>query len=322
MGFGKKVYVKAMMELEKRRSNAEISAERNLHHFYELCPRAEEISRLKATNAANIVKVVLDGEDVRNSMEVLKSTALDLQAEFDVLLNESGLKKADIEPQYSCPDCSDTGFIDGKMCHCLKKLQRDIAYQELSSELPLAESTFSSFSLEYYKGGSNESMENILNYCKSYAKNLSSHSSGLLFKGATGLGKTHMSLAIANAAIDKGLGVIYGSVQSFAVAIERERFDRELEPSEETVSRLTECDLLILDDLGTEFNSDYVNAAVYDIINTRILAKKPTIISTNLSLKEMETRYSERFVSRVVGSFSVLDFQGEDIRFQKQRRKA
>ncbi len=319
MGFGKKVYEKAVIELENRRTAAESAADLRLRQFYILCLRAEEISRQKASNAAKIVKVVLDGEDVRSALEDLKSNALHLQKEFEALLSKHNLKKQDVEPQYFCSDCADTGFIDGKMCHCLKKLQRDIAYEELSSGLPLSESTFEGFKLNYYKDTNLENMERILSYCKKYSYNLNTHSPGLLFKGATGLGKTHLSLAIANAAIDKGLGVIYGSVQSFAIAIERERFDREIAEYEETAKQLTNCDLLILDDLGTEFNSDYVNAVIYDIINTRMLAKKPTIISTNLSRKELEQRYGERFVSRITGNFAELDFFGDDVRFQKRR---
>ena len=122
--------------------------------------------------------------------------------------------------------------------------------------------------------------------------------------------------------IEKGFGVIYGSAQSFAVSLEKERFDRreDGEPGD-THSQLLSCDLLILDDLGTEFPSAYVNAALYDIINSRMLAEKPTIISTNLSMKELEERYSERFASRIAGYYGKLGFLGNDIRIEKRKQK-
>lgn len=322
MGYGKKIYQAASQELEKRRQKAEQIAENKLHAFHTLCPRAEEINRQKASNAAKIVKTVLRGENVREGLEHLKENAAALDAEYASLLQTHGVLSDDILPPYACSKCADTGFVDGMMCSCLKDLQRQLAHKALSTNLPLEDSTFESFSLHYYTDEKvRKAMESTLAWCKKYAESFNSHSRSLLFKGATGLGKTHMSLAIANVAIDRGFGVIYGSTQSFAVAIERERFDRGGDELAETATQLSTCDLLILDDLGTEFPSAYVNAALYDIINTRLLAEKPTIINTNLSLSELEKTYSERFASRIVGNFDVFDFRGDDIRFQKRREE-
>ena len=133
--------------------------------------------------------------------------------------------------------------------------------------------------------------------------------------GGTGLGKTHLSLAIANAAIEKGFGVVYGSAQRFAVALEKERFSRE--DGGDTIDSLKDCDLLILDDLGTEFFSAYSNAAIYDVINDRLLSGRPTVISTNLALPGLEERYGQRFTSRIVGGYAMLGFKGKDVRVQK-----
>lgn len=141
-------------------------------------------------------------------------------------------------------------------------------------------------------------------------------------QGGHRIGKTHLSLAIAAKAIEKGFGVVYGSAQSFAVALEKERFDRDIPEDGGTNAQLIDCDLLILDDLGTEFPSAYVNAALYNIVNARMLADKPTIISTNLSLKELEDRYSERFASRITGYYGKLEFLGRDVRVQKRLRRS
>lgn len=322
MGYGRTIYNKAINELEKRKQRAEYIAENNLYSFYAACPRAEEISRIKSGSSAKIAKAVLGGANTRELLESLRIQSLELQQEFDELLMKSDFTTEDITPQYVCSECSDTGFIDGKMCKCLRQLQKSIAYENLNLQTPLSKSDFASFSLSYYTDSSAYTqMERILNFCKSYAENFSLNSRNLLFRGATGLGKTHLSLAIAGKAIDKGYGVIYASTQNLAVSLEKERFYRvdESKPAD-TNSQLLSCDLLILDDLGAEFSSGYVSAAIYNVINTRSMMNKPTIISTNLTMKELEKRYSERFISRIVGNYAMFEFMGKDIRFEKRRK--
>lgn len=324
MGYGKKIYGEAKAELERRKQAAESAAEQKLAEFYSRCPEARQVREAIAANAAGAAKAVLRGGDVRTEMKKLQVRAKELNAEYDRLLQGAGLSRRDVSPQYACPSCKDTGFIDGRMCSCLKQLQRSIAYENLSMSVPLEKSTFAAFSLDYYKDDERafRQMENILRACKSYAEKFRANSPSLLFKGGTGLGKTHLSLAIAGEVIEKGFGVIYGSAQTFAVALEKERFDRR-EPDDlgDTHSHLLSCDLLILDDLGTEFPSAYVNAALYNIINARMLAEKPTIISTNLSMKELEERYSERFASRITGYYGKLEFLGSDVRVEMRKRK-
>ena len=325
MGFGKEIYEEARTELERRRQTAESAANEQLECFYERCPEARDVRSAIAGNAAGVAKAVVQGGNVREEIKKLQDRAGELNAEYDRLLATAGLSRADISPQYTCPHCKDTGFVDGKLCDCFRQLQRSIAYERLSMDVPLEKCTFSSFSLSYYENDPKayRQMENILKTCKNYAEKFRNNSISLLFWGGTGLGKTHLSLAIAGEVIAKGFGVIYGSAQTFAVALEKERFDREREDMEDTHSQLLSCDLLILDDLGAEFPSSYVSAALYDILNSRMLADKPTIISTNLSMKELEQRYGERFVSRIAGYYGMLEFLGSDIRIEsrKQRQK-
>lgn len=327
MGFGKKIFEEAGAELERRRLTAEAAANEQLERFYERCPEAREIRSAIAGNAAGVAKAVVQGGNVRAEIKKLRDRAGELNAEYDRLLKKEGLSRADITPQYACPHCKDTGFNDGKMCDCFRQLQRSIAYEKLSMDVPLEKCSFSSFDLSYYENDAKacQQMKKIFQACKGYVEKFRQNSPSLLFWGGTGLGKTHLSLAIAGEVIAKGFGVIYGSVQSFAVSLERERFDRrEQEDAEDTHSQLLSCDLLILDDLGAEFPSAYVSAALYDILNNRMLADRPTIISTNLSMKELEQRYSERFTSRITASYGMFQFLGSDIRIesQKQRQKA
>ena len=215
-------------------------------------------------------------------------------------------------------------MADGKTCSCFKELQRRLAYEKLSLEVPLSECTFENFSLDYYKEDQQayRQMSGIFQACREYAARFRKDSPSLLLKGGTGLGKTHLSLAIAGRALEKGYGVIYGAAQAFAVSLEKERFERtDSDQDEDTQAQLISCDLLILDDLGMEFPSAYVNASLYYILDTRILTKRPTIISTNLSLPELEKRYGERLVSRLSGHYGQMVFQGSDIRNQKRQAR-
>jgi len=232
-----------------------------------------------------------------------------------------------LEPSFACNACKDEGFIDGRMCSCLKKLMRIQACNQLNASTPLALCTFDNFSLSYYPNEPSDSgisayqqMEQILRYCKAYAAQFSMDAPNLLMQGGTGLGKTHLSLAIAHEAIEKGYGVIYGSAQNMVTNLEKERFQKDNE-QQDTNQLMLQCDLLIIDDLGTEFSTSFVTAAIYNIVNTRLMTHKPTIISTNLSMKELEERYTERFASRILGSYIPLFFRGKDIRQQKRRKK-
>lgn len=316
MSYDKSVTIAARSELERRRALAEESARLTLEAFLSDCPRAGEIRRELANNALAAARAAVSGGDARAELERRRERGLKLREEYEQLLKSRGLSRRDIEPQYTCPKCRDTGFIDGRMCSCYRELRRSLAYQQLSAGLPLKDCTFEGFSLDYYRDdpAALKRMGVILKSCREYAQNFRADSPSLLFWGGTGLGKTHLSLAIANAAIEKGFGVVYGTAQRFAVALEKERFSRE---SGTTCEDLKSCDLLILDDLGTEFSSAYANAAIYDVVNERLMAEKPTIISTNLPLPRLEERYGQRFTSRIAGSYAMLGFMGHDVRVQK-----
>lgn len=324
MGYGNKIYQSAMEELTRRRQAAESAARDRLEDFYARQPAAREVKAAMASNAAGAAKVVLSGGDVRSELEKLKQRGAALSAEYDRLLAKEGLTRADVAPRYTCPLCRDTGFVDGRMCTCLKNLQRSLAYEKLNMDVPLERCTFEAFSLEYYRDDPRayRQMSGILAACKEYAAKFRADSPSLLFWGGTGLGKTHLSLAIAQAAIEKGFGVIYSSVQSLAVALERERFDRRGEEDpQDTGGQLVSCDLLILDDLGAEFPSNYVNASLANILNARMLANRPTLISTNLNAEELEKRYSPRVCSRIMGTYGKMEFLGRDIRIDRRKHQ-
>ena len=324
MGYGTKIQESALAELNRRKQSAESEALEKAEAFYTRRPEARAIKAKIAGNAAGAGKAVLRGGDVRGELEKLRENAAKLNAEYDRLLALEGLTREDLQPRYACEKCKDTGIYEGRMCSCLRNLQRSFAYQQLNMDAPLEACTFDAFSLEYYRDDPKvyNQMAGVFAACKSYAEQFRADSPSLLFWGGTGLGKTHLSLAIASAAIEKGFGVIYSSVQSLAVALERERFARHDGDGDTTEEQMLACDLLILDDLGAEFPSSYVNACLSDVINARLLSKKPTIISTNLTTRELEDRYSQRVYSRIMGGYGKMGFLGRDIRLQnRQNRK-
>ena len=327
MGYDKSVYLSAETILKEKKAQAEAQAERRRAVFYRECPRAGQIDQILTRTAAAAARAVLNGKDVHEQLTNLKNNNLALQKEFQSLLQGAGYPADYLEPKYSCPKCRDTGYIDGKMCSCMKQLLRREAYTKLNALTPLSLSTFDSFDLNYYtreketdeRYSPYDLMERNLQYCKRYAEQFSLKSPSLLLQGGTGLGKTHLSLAVANTAIDKGFGVVYGSVQNLTEKLEAEHFSNE--HSANTNQMLLDCDLLILDDLGTEFNTPFVTASIYNIVNTRQMTNLPTIISTNLSVQEMQKRYSERFASRIIGGYVRIPFLGRDVRQLKRMKK-
>lgn len=323
-GYDREVYESADRILRERRRAAEAKAERSRTVFYGVCPGAQELERRLAATAVAAARAVLGGGNAREQLGQLREQNRALREELSALLRKANLSEEDLEPQYSCPLCGDTGYVDGKMCACLKKLLREEAYNRLNALTPLSLSTFEDFSLDYYSeepvNGSGRSqksvMKEILSNCIRYAETFSQSSRNLLLQGETGLGKTHLSLAIASEVLQKGFGVVYCSVNSLISRMENEHFNRG-EDSGDTGSLLESCDLLILDDLGTEFRSSFSVATIYSIVNSRLLLRHPTIISTNLSINDLRERYSDRFASRIGGDFIRLMFTGHDNRVQK-----
>ena len=326
MPYSQEIYHIATERLSERRQQALSNADYTREQLFREIPRLREInSELLSVGAAVAKCVVNDSAGDANGIKALSERSLALQEEQYHILSDHNISKDVFEPRYFCKKCSDTGYIERgnrtEVCECLLKLMADIAGEQLSADLPLHDSTFESFSLDYYSKSPDSNgkipfnrMSNIYHYCVDYADTFSDRSKSILMKGGTGLGKTHLSLAIANVVIRKGMSVIYVTAPDILSKLEREHFSYRYDEQEDTFKALLKCDLLILDDLGTEFVSDFTRSCVYNLFNSRILAGKPMIISTNLQLEELITTYSQRFVSRLIGSCDRLDFIGSDIR--------
>ena len=326
MPYSNEIFNTAKDRLAERRQQALRLAEYKREQLFRDIPRLKEIDSELLSIGATIAKsMVSDGAD---DIRALSERSLELQREQESILAEKGIDKSVTEPRFTCPYCGDTGYIEldnhTAICDCFKKLMADVAAEQLNTDLPLSRCTFDTFKLDYYSDKPDENgrsafnrMSNIYNYCVDYADNFNVHSKSLLLRGATGLGKTHLSLAIANEVIKKGMSVIYVSAPDILSKLEREHFSYQYGEQEDTFNSLLKCDLLIIDDLGTEFSSQFTVSCLYNLFNSRLLADKPVIINTNLKPSELLETYSQRFVSRVIGSCDRLEFIGEDVRTLK-----
>ena len=266
-------------------------------------------ARLAATGAAP--------DDVQAALARVKS----LEAQREQLLRAAGIDPASLLPAYTCPRCRDTGRVDGRLCGCVRQLVQEMRQREVNESSPLSLCSFDSFDLAKYPDtpvpglgvSARAQMESVYFYCRDYARNFSLENPSLYLHGYAGLGKTHLALSIAREVLEKGYNVVYVSSQNAFNAIEKERFGAE----GHTMDTLQAADLLILDDLGTEYISPYVSSCLYSLVNTRVCRRLPTIYTTNfINDADLQRRYTEKVVSRLLGSCEKLFFCGDDIRLQ------
>ncbi|MBQ4128508.1 MAG: ATP-binding protein [Ruminococcus sp.] len=325
MAYSKYVFKIATEKLNDRRTSALNMADFRKNEVYSAIPRLKEIDSELASVGASTGKAVLSGGDTKALLTSLKEKSAELQQEYEQLLISNGYSADYLEPQYACEKCNDTGYIEADnktlVCDCYKKLMSESACEELNKISPLSLSTFDSFNLDYYSDSPDEKgnipykrMTKIYSHCLNYAKTFSVNSKGLLLIGGTGLGKTHLSLAIANEVINCGYSVVYVSAPDILSRLEKEHFSYDYDKEQILLQSLLDCDLLILDDLGTEFSTQFTNSAIYNLFNTRVNMGKPIIINTNLDVNELANLYTKRFTSRLLNSCEQLDFIGKDIR--------
>lgn len=290
--------------------------------------REDAISRLLESNAelrniedsilklaAKLPLAAISGN--AGELEHIKDTLTVLNADKNAVLKAAGVP----DTEYDCDKCRDTGLIDGKYCDCVKKAATELLLKDLSKTAPIGECRFENFDLSFYpdteteNGNPKKRMTDVLKLCREYVESFEPNSAkSLLFMGNTGLGKTHLSLAVAYELILRGFDVIYGSAYNLFAKMESEHFG---EHSDSSYTKAVTCDLLIIDDLGGEFVSPYIQSLVYNIINTRLLAHKPTVINTNLSMADINSVYTPRVASRLLGDYTAKRFLGNDIRQQK-----
>ena len=297
----------------------------HLDEAYAQVPRIREIDmELRRTMAQAAQAAFLQGTDGRELLEQVRLKNMDLQQER-ALLAATHFEMGYLDESPICDNCGGSGYVGTAMCECLQELCRQEQKKEVSI-LSGSKEAFNQFKLDYYPdridpkyGASPRAiMERNFKICRTYALTFAPNAGNLLFVGGTGLGKTFLSACIARAVADRGCSVVYESAGHLFSKLEQAKFN----PSEETrreAAKFTDCDLLIIDDLGTEMPGQFVTAALYGLLNDRILMGKPMVISTNLNVDEMSRRYSPQIASRLHGGFQRLTFVGEDIRVLKNR---
>ena len=323
MGYSIEVVRRARERLAQARSERERENREHLRVAYEQQPRLQEIDRQLRMTMAKAAMAAFAGGDAERLMAEAKQQNQSLQRERRQIA-EGCFEEGFLDETPICTICSGTGYVGSSMCDCLAELCRQEQKKELTF-LAAGRESFDQFRLDYYSDKPTPAgyvprviMEKTYQTCRRYAFGFHEKAGNLLFSGNTGLGKTFLSACIARTVADQGHSVVYESAGKLFQTLEKARFEANDE-NRRAAAKYAECDLLIVDDLGTELPGQFVTAALYSLINDRLLEAKPTIISTNLSEEELVRRYNPQIASRLRGSYKRVAFVGDDIRLLKNR---
>lgn len=320
MGFSRENIRRIREDFSGRRLAAAEESREKKEHLYAEIPELEELDRQISSVGVRTMGAALTGGDTEAEIRNMRAEHTALRARRAALLREHGYPADYTDIHYRCEECLDTGFIGTKMCACMRRELILAGYESSGLGALLQTQSFESFSLDYYGPSERNQMQRNYSTLRDFAEHFAQHrSKSWLLIGATGLGKTHLSTAVARTVIDGGFDVVYETAQGMFAAFEAERFGRG-DASENDAERYLSCDLLILDDLGTELTNTFTVSCLYNVINSRVSRGLSTIINTNLTYGELRARYADRITSRLFGEFRPLTFVGCDIRTQKLTR--
>lgn len=328
MPYSSEIVARARARLDQARTQREAENEAHLRAAYERYPRLRDIDRELRVTMAQVARETFSGAPDRvQKIAALRAKNQELQRERSWLLESSDLEEGYLDDSPICPICGGTGYVGSQMCECLAELCRQEQKKELTTLVGAGRETFDSFRLTYYSDETDPRlgvsprviMSKTLAACRRYAQTFGPQSGNLLFSGDTGLGKTFLSGCIARAVADSGHSVVYASAPHLFQNMENARFRPNEEEARREAARYTACDLLIIDDLGTELVNQFTVSALYTLINDRLMSRQATIISTNLNSEDLSQRYSPQIASRLMGSYRRLSFVGSDVRLQKAR---
>lgn len=297
----------------------------------EVCRKAPALPELEAEIASRLVacakrRLERDEESVLR----LKEELADLREQKSVLIRSAGFPEDYMEPHYRCPDCRDTGYVDGKKCHCFLQAQMKLLYAQSNLDEVLDRENFSVLTFDYYDdkqvipqlGMTNRAyMRQVVKRCQDFAGQFTEHGGNLLFTGSTGVGKTFLTNCIAKELMDRYCSVIYLSAPDLFEVFSKVQFHDQEEDLRDMYRYILDCDLLIIDDLGTELNNSFTSSRLFYCINERMNLKRSTIISTNLSVAALRDHYTDRVTSRIMSGYTVIPLYGGDIRLLKRKRE-
>lgn len=296
--------------------------------YEEVCrisPEFQALDESIASLSLEYGKRFLNGDEkavdsLKEELNVLRDSKLEL-------LQSLGFPANYLEPVYECKDCKDTGYIGNKKCHCFKKAMTNLLYEQSNLKEVLQKENFNTFSLDYYSDNyidersgrsSLAIIKDALSTCRTFVDNFAIQHPNLFLYGNVGVGKTFLSNCIAKELIDRGYSVIYYSSPAFFNTLAQNAFDKNNLTAQNMYEQIFDCDLLIIDDLGTEYTNSFIASQFFTCINERLLSKKSTVISTNLSLDALADLYTERAFSRITSNYIMLKLIGDDIRIQKR----
>lgn len=321
MSYRKEDYIRIKGEYAaKYRHAQELATERRLRLYGEI-PAVRQLDAELAKTGMEIMKVIAEKGNVEESLLAIRRRNEDLQAQRRQLLQAHGYAENYTDVQYECDKCGDTGFVGTKMCTCMRRALVKAGYASSGLGALIQTQSFENFSLSYYQnGGQPERMQKDVARLRQFAENFDRQTyRNYLLIGGTGLGKTHLSTAVAKTVIERGFDVLYVTAIGAVKDFEARQFDRGSGMKNDP-ERYFEADLLIVDDLGTEVTNQFTLSCLYDLINTRINFHRCTFLNTNLSYRELEARYNERITSRLLGEYHPILFAGADIRKQKLQK--
>ena len=323
MAYAKEVLHRAEARLDEARRQNDLDCDRRISAIYEKLPRLREIDReLRKTSAKVYAAAFRGSESPEQAMQTLRQENLSLQRERDWILESENIDPEDLEREPVCKLCGGSGWRGAAMCECLRELCRQEQKKELSTLLGAGRESFDRFRLDYYPAeydpdlgtSPREIMKKVYERAVRYAQSFAPGARSLLFSGATGLGKTFLSACVARVVAERGFSVSYAPVGQLFAAFEEDKFRPQ--PDAARTEDVFACDLLIIDDLGTEMTTQFTVSVLYQLLNTRLMEKKPVILSTNLTPGELASRYSPQIASRILGTYRLCQFCGDDIRFK------
>ena len=319
-------YDEIFREYDARQLKNQHVLEARVKEAYERVPRLKEIDDAIASCSVAQARRLLDGDN--EALSQLREQIASYRKERELLLNEHGFPSNYFDPVYTCPDCKDTGYIGAKRCHCFEQAAINLVYTQSNLKEVLANENFSTFSFDYYSSedinpatglSSLDTAKDAVLKCRDFIAHFGDSFSNLYFYGDTGIGKTFLSNCVAKELMDQGYSVIYFTAFQLFDILSKGVFKKD-EDAIAAHQNIFDCDLLIIDDLGTELTNSFTTSQLFLCLNERILRKKSTIISTNLGMNQLADIYSERVLSRISSNYTLIKLFGADIRILKRHR--
>lgn len=312
-------YDRIFRQYEEKQRIGRLETEKRRAEVYERIPKYSELEDRTASLSVAQGKKLLSGD--ADALETLRKDLTRLKEEKKQLLLDAGFPADYLEPVYSCPDCRDTGYRNREKCHCFRQAEISLLYEQSGIQDLLKQNNFTLLSYEYYAGEALALFQNAVKTCRSFIKNFNSDYHNLFFYGTVGTGKSFLSCCVAKELMDRGYSVIYfGATGLFDLLSDAAFHTQNRDERQNAYADLYQCDLLIIDDLGTELTNQFTSSQLFSLLNERHLGKKSTLVSTNFTLAQLRDRYSDRIFSRITSNYEVCRLAGEDIRMYKLQK--